>query len=436
MRDSIWPIKVNYNHMKKFSLIFTFLLSFAVNAQQSLTLEECYSMADTNYPIARQTQLLKNRNDLEISVLEKEKLPKIGINAQATYQSEVVTFPFELPNSSIEPLNKDQYRATLDVNQLIYNGGSIEANLKLKMAELETQQQMVVVNLYQLKNRINQSFFSVLLLQQKIYLLDLKQEQLLSQIEEVKTGVKYGAILPASENVLEAENLKVSQQLSQVNFDRKKALNNLSALIKKDISPDVILTKPKFPFLFTGDFLRPELQYFDLQNKQIESSMEVLSKSNLPKVYGFAQAGYGNPGLNFLENSFQEFYIVGIKANWNVFDWGKNKTQKQALSVSQEIVNTEKETFQLNNGTQLKDAAYEISNIEALIEADKEIVILREKVLKSATSQLKNGIINSSEYLTEFNGLYESMIDQKLHEIQLDLAKANYSVIKGETNNK
>lgn len=422
--------------MKKFSLIFTFLLSFAVNAQQSLTLEECYSMADTNYPIARQTQLLKNRNDLEISVLEKEKLPKIGINAQATYQSEVVTFPFELPNSSIEPLNKDQYRATLDVNQLIYNGGSIEANLKLKMAELETQQQMVAVNLYQLKNRINQSFFSVLLLQQKIYLLDLKQEQLLSQIEEVKTGVKYGAILPASENVLEAENLKVSQQLSQVNFDRKKALNNLSALINEDISPDVILTKPKFPFLFTGDFLRPELQYFDLQNKQIESSMEVLSKSNLPKVYGFAQAGYGNPGLNFLENSFQEFYIVGIKANWNVFDWGKNKTQKQALSVSQEIVNTEKETFQLNNGTQLKDAAYEISNMEALIEADKEIVILREKVLKSATSQLKNGTINSSEYLTEFNGLYESMIDQKLHEIQLDLAKANYSVIKGETNNK
>jgi outer membrane protein TolC len=393
-------------------------------------------MADTNYPIARQTQLLKNRNDLEISVLEKEKLPKIGINAQATYQSEVVTFPFELPNSSIEPLNKDQYRATLDVNQLIYNGGSIEANLKLKMAELETQQQMVAVNLYQLKNRINQSFFSVLLLQQKIYLLDLKQEQLLSQIEEVKTGVKYGAILPASENVLEAENLKVSQQLSQVNFDRKKALNNLSALINEDISPDVILTKPEFPFLFTGDFLRPELQYFDLQNKQIESSMEVLSKSNLPKVYGFAQAGYGNPGLNFLENSFQEFYIVGIKANWNVFDWGKNKTQKQALSVSQEIVNTEKETFQLNNGTQLKDAAYEISNMEALIEADKEIVILREKVLKSATSQLKNGIINSSEYLTEFNGLYESMIDQKLHEIQLDLAKANYSVIKGETNNK
>ena len=421
--------------MKKISIIFTLLLSFAVNAQESLSLEECYSLANTNYPLARQTELLKNRTDLEISVQEKGKLPKVDLNAQATYQSEVVEFPFQLSNSSVDPLNKDQYRATLDVNQLIYNGGSIDANSKLKMAELEAQQQMVAVNLYQLKNRINQAYFSALLLQQQINLLVLKQEQLQSQIDEVKTGVKYGAILPASENVLEAENLKVSQQLSRGNFDRKKALNNLSALINKEISQDVILTKPEFPFLFTENFSRPELEYFDLQNKQIESSRDVISKSNLPKVFGFAQAGYGNPGLNMLDNSFQEFYMIGLKANWNVFDWGKNKAQKQALSVSQEIVNTEKETFQLNNEMQQKEAGYEISKTEALIEADKEIVILREKVLESATSQLKNGVITSSEYLTEFNSLYESMIDQKLHEIQLDLAKANYNVIKGETNN-
>ncbi len=422
--------------MKYLSILILLLLSFSVKAQQILTLEECYSMVNENYPLTRQTDLLKNKTDLEISALGKGKLPKVDLNAQATYQSEVIEFPFQLPNSSIEPLNKDQYRATLDVNQLIYNGGSIDANSKLKIAELEAQKQMVAVNLYQLKNRINESYFSVLLLQEQKNLLILKQEQLRSQIDEVKTGVKFGAILPASENVLEAENLKVSQQLSQVNFDRKKAVNNLSTLISKELSQDVILSKAEFPFLFTGNFSRPELQYFDLQNKQIESSKEVISRSNLPNIYGFAQAGYGNPGLNMLDNSFQDFYMIGLKANWNVFDWGKTKIQKEALSVSQEIVNTEKETFQLNTEMQLKAAGYEISKMEAMIEADNEIIILREKVLKSATSQLKNGVITSSEYLTEFNSLYESMISQKLHEIQLDLARANYKVIKGETNSK
>ncbi len=421
--------------MKKLIILILLLLSFSVKAQQILTLEECYSLVNENYPLARQAELLKNKTDLEISALEKGKLPKVDLNAQATYQSEVIQLP-QLPNSSVEPLDKDQYRATLDVNQLIYNGGSIDASSKLKKAELEAQQQMVAVNLYQLKNRVNQSYFSVLLLQEQKNLLVLKQEQLRSQIDEVKTGVKFGAILPASENVLEAENLKVSQQLSQVNFDRKKSLNNLSELINKELSQDLILSKTEFPNLLTSTFLRPELQYFDLQKKQIESSKEVISSSNSPKVYGFAQAGYGKPGLNMLDNSFQDFYMVGLKVNWNVFDWGKIKAQKQALSVSQEIVDTEKESFQLNNDMQLKEADYEISKIEALIEADNEIIILREKVLKSATSQLKNGVITSSEYLTEFNNLYESMISQKLHEIQLDLAKANYQVIKGETNNK
>jgi outer membrane protein TolC len=137
-----------------------------------------------------------------------------------------------------------------------------------------------------------------------------------------------------------------------------------------------------------------------------------------------------------LDNSFQDFYLIGLKANWNVFDWGKTKTQKEALAVSQEIVNTEKETFQLNTEMQLKEAGFEISKMEALIDADKEIIILRGKVLKSASSQLKNGVITSSEYLTEFNSLYESMIGQKLHEIQLDLTKANYKVLRGENNNK
>ncbi|MCJ7756570.1 MAG: TolC family protein, partial [Gillisia sp.] len=253
--------------MKNFGIIILLLLSFSVKAQQILTLEECYSLVNENYPLARQTDLLKNKTDLEISVLEKGKLPKVDLNAQATYQSDVIEFPFQLPNSTVEPLNKDQYRATLDVNQLIYNGGSIDAGSKLKMAELEAQKQMVAVNLYQLKNRINQSYFSVLLLQEQKNLLVLKQGQLQSQIDEVKAGVKFGAILPASENVLEAENLKVSQQLFQVNFDRKKAINNLSALINNEISQDVILSKPEFPFLFTGNFSRPELQYFDLQNK-------------------------------------------------------------------------------------------------------------------------------------------------------------------------
>lgn len=407
------------------------LLSLVVNAQQKLTLEDCYALANKNYPIAKQAELLQQKNTYEIDVLKKGKLPKIDLNAQATYQSEVTELPIKIPNVVVTPLNKDQYRATLDVNQLIYNGGVIDANAKLKEAQTKTQQQQVAVSLYQLKTRINQYYFSILLLQEKEALLISKQEQLSSRIKEVQSGVKYGAILPASEKVLEAEILKIKQQLIEIKSDKTKLLQNLATLTYSPIENTTKLVKPNFTIDFKKESNRPELKLFDLQSQQIETSSILLSKNQLPKVNAFGQAGYGNPGLNMLNNSFETFYMVGLKANWNVFDWNKTKAEKQALSISKEIINSEKETFTINNQMQLQEFENEIQKNQDILATDTEIIDLRNTILKSSDSQLKNGVITSSDYIVEFTNLYEAKTNQKLHEIQLELAKANYQVIKG-----
>ncbi|HQZ25385.1 MAG TPA: TolC family protein [Flavobacterium sp.] len=409
-------------------LITSFLLAtFYSNAQQSLTLEDCYALANKNYPIAKQIGLLQQKSDYEVDALKTGKLPKIDLVAQGTYQNQVTT----IPNPLLEPLNKDQYRANFDVNQLIYNGGLIDANSQLKEAQTKTQQQQVEVNLYQLKPRINQLYFSILFLQERKQLLISKQEQLVSKIKEVKSGIQYGAILPASEKVLEAENLKIKQQLSEIQFDKKRLFENLSSLTFTTVPETSILQKPIIITEETAANNRPELKYFELQDQQIEASKTVISKSNLPKINAFGIAGYGNPGLNMIDNSYQPILMVGLRANWNVFDWNKSKAEKDALTVSADIVATEKETFLLNNSLQLQEMNNEIKKSEEIIKTDTEIIGLREYVEKSANAQLKNGVITTSEYLVEFTNLYEARTNQKLHEIQLALAKANYQVTKG-----
>ncbi|WGF91606.1 TolC family protein [Aequorivita marisscotiae] len=420
--------------MKKFLFILFAIAPILAFAQQKLTLEECYVLAEKNYPLAKQMALLEEKTNSEIKVLEKEKLPKLDLNAQATYQSDVIEFPLQIPNSTVIPPNKDQYRATLDANQLIYNGGNIAANTRLKTAQLATQQQQVAVNLYTLKSRVNQNYFNVLLFQEREKLLLSKLEELDSRLKEVNTGVKYGAVLPASEQVLKAEQLKLEQQISQINFDRKKALNNLALLLSQNLNSNTTLANPDILVAQEIETQRPELELFDLQETQLETSKEVISKSNFPKLLGFAQAGYGNPGLNMLDNSFQDFYMVGLKLHWNIFDWGKTKEQKQTLDISKEIVSTEKETFLLNNQMRQKEAENDIEKYDKMLLKDTQIIALREKVLEATTSQLQNGTITSSEYITELNNLYEAKIDEQLHKIQLSLAKANYKVIKGGFN--
>ena len=411
-----------------YKIIFLFLVSFT-NAQQKITLDDCYALVNKNYPIAKQTELLQQKSGFEIESLNKGKLPKIDLNGQATYQSAVTGLPISLPN--VTPLNKDQYRATLDVNQLLYNGGMIDANSKLKESQTKTQQQQVSVNLYQIKTKINQLYFSVLLVQERKAILIVKQEQLNAKIKEVKSGVKFGAILPASEKVLEAENLKIKQQIIEIQFDKKRFLENLATLTFSAFDENTILEKPVFLNENSNEANRPELKLFDLQNEQIEVSKDIISKNNLPKINAFGQAGYGNPGLNMLDNSFQTFYMVGLKANWNVFDWNKSKTEKQVLSISSAIISSEKETFLLNNNVQLQEMENEISKTESILKIDSDIIDLREYIVKSADAQLKNGVITSSEYLVELTNLYDSKTNQKLHEIQLALAKANYQTIKG-----
>jgi outer membrane protein TolC len=415
--------------MKQILITLFILVIFQANAQQIVSLEDCYALANKNYPLSKQTVLLQQKSAYEIDALNKGKLPKIDINAQATYQSDVTGLPISMQN--VTPLNKDQYRATLDVNQLLYNGGMIDANAKFKAAQTKAQQQQVEVNLYQIKNKINQLYFSVLLLQERKAILITKQEQLSSKIKEVKTGVKFGAILPASEKVLEAENLKIQQQLTEIQFDKKRMLDNLSTLIFSPLDKNTTLEKPSITTDFTKDTNRPELKLFDLQNEQIEISKEIISKNNMPKVNAFGQAGYGNPGLNMLDNSFQSFYMLGLKVNWNVFDWNKSKIEKQALSISENIITTEKETFLLNNNLQVQEMENEIKKSEEIIKTDSEIIALREYVVKSSDAQLRNGVITSSEYLVELTNLFEAKNNQKLHEIQLALAKANYQVNKG-----
>lgn len=417
--------------MKKIILLLLLASPLFSVAQQTLTLEECYALANKNYPLAKQNELLQQKSNLDTEVLNKAKLPKIDLNAQATYQSDVTALPISLPNVTVTPPNKDQYRATLDFNQLLYNGGLIDASAKIKEVQTKTQQQQVEVSLYQLKTRINQLYFSTLLLQERANLLLSKDEQLDSKIKEVKVGVKYGAILPASEKVLEAEKLKIKQQLTEIRFDKKRAVESLSTLTYSTINEKVIFIKPTTATDFNTENNRPELKLFDLQNEQINLSKNILSKNNLPKVNAFGQAGYGNPGLNMLDNSFQPFYVVGVKANWNVFDWNKTKTEQHALSISESIVSTEKETFVLNTNLQLQEMENEIRKTEEVITTDAEIITLREYVVTSSDAQLKNGVITASEYLVELTNLFEAKTNEKLHQIQLALAKVNYQVVKG-----
>jgi outer membrane protein TolC len=417
--------------MKKISTLLLLLLTFSSFSQEKLSLDTCYEMVSKNYPLVKQYDLFTQQHDLDVAVLKTEKLPQLDFSAQATYQSDVTSIPVMIPGSTIEPPNKDQYKTTISLNQLIYDGGLIDAAVAIKKAGLKTQQKQVEVNLYQLKEQINQLYFSILLLQEKRLLLTAKKTQVATTLKEVKAGVKFGTLLPATDHVLEAEILKIIQQFTEIDANRMSLIETLSKLTGQDISSNIVLENPEVSANLESEMKRPELELFQLQKEQIEASEQLIAKKNAPKLLGFATGGYGNPGLNMLENSFQTYYMAGIQLNWNIFDWNAAKTERKSLKINKEIIDNQQEIFKLNTNIELNQQLTEINKIADFMESDKAIIALQKQIVASANSQLKNGVITSSSYITELTNLYEAETNLSVHKIQMLLAKANYKITKG-----
>ena len=415
--------------MRKASFYFVLLITSGLFAQDHLSLTQCYELVDKNYPLVKQNDLLQTQNKIDSEIITTKSLPQFSIDAQATYQSEVTEVP--IANTGIEPLNKDQYSANATLNQLIYNGGYIDASLDAKSIALKARQKQVEVNLYQLKKKVNQLYFSILLLQEKKALLIAKKDQLLSRIKEVKSGIAFGTILPASDKVLEAELIKIKQQYTEIEYNKISLFETLSTLIGRELESALVLENPEFNFNFENTIRRPELELFQLKSEEIDANQQLISKQMMPKLSGFATGGYGNPGLNMLDNAFKGFYTVGVKLNWNAFDWNSNKKERASLLINKDIINNEVEIFNLNTNIELRQQEFEIKKIKSFISSDYEIIELRKLILQSAESQLKNGVITSSAYITELTNLFEDETSLKTHNIQLLLVKANYNITKG-----
>jgi len=410
------------------SFIIVFIFFGKNNYAQNITLEDCYKLVNTNFPLIKQQVLLDTQNKLDLELLEIGKKPKIDLAAQATYQSDVIRIPI----AGVTQPNKDQYRATISVNQLIYAGGLIDANKKVKQAELKSQQKQIEVSIYQLKKQINNLFFSILLLQDKKSLLTSKKTVLETKLKEVLSGIRNGVLIPTQDKILEVEILKIEQQFYEIKFNKQSLTNSLSSLIGKTLNSSTNFRTPASKETLLTKENRPELALFKFKKEQLDALDNVILKQKSPKIIGFATGGLGNPGLDPLDNSFQEFYTLGIKLNWNIFDWNAHKKQRNIIRIKKDIINSETAVFNLNTQIALQQQLFEIDKLKNNINADAKIITLRKTILKTVEAQLKNGIITASIYITELSNLFEAKNNLDTHKKQLLLAQANYNTTLGQ----
>jgi outer membrane protein TolC len=429
--------------MKKIVLILltvVFLGPDILQAQKIMTLKECYDQSYTTNALSGEKNGYSDISKLRDENLVKGWLPTLDANGSLIYNSSVIdmsgvlgSLPIPGIAGAIKPLPHEQYKVTLDINQVIYDGGAIKGARELEKADLNVNEKQTETDLYKLRGQINTCYFNLLLLARQKELLNTYLEIIKKRIASMQSGINNGVIIKSDADVLTSEKIKIEQQLDENEIRKTSFLKVLSDLTgnKIDSSTEFILPSPASEI--SAELLRPELQLYDLRKEQLSAGIKVIDSKRLPKAFGFATVGYGNPpGSNFFKNEFAPYYVIGASIKWNIFDWNKAKNEKQIISLQQGIIENRKNDLSDNLNRLLESKNSEIASLNKLIETDSELIALRKRITASAESQYQNGTITATDYLNELNSERQAVINYEIHKINLSMARVEYLNISGK----
>lgn len=403
-----------------------------------ISLSECYEKAQAHYPLYSQPALLEQANALQLERIRKERLPEINWNAQASLQSEVVEFPFQLPlppGESALDLPLYRIQTTADLQYAIYDGGLNEARQKIEKAQLAADVQQVQVELDKLKPQANQYVFGILMQRERIGILRNSQATLEKKVETMEAGQRHGVVLPADVDKLRVEILRLEAEIGQAEGTALGLVASLSALIGETLPPDVSFTLPGMEEALAGslEIKRPELQLFHYQKESILAREDMITAARRPKVGAFLQAGFGAPNpLNFFDESLSPFAMGGVKFSWKIFDWDQSGRDRQLLALKSQLVSQQRDAFEAS--IERLDGKYreDIATLEKLMQRDEEIAQLQERILEQVSVQMEQGVATSTDYIIQSNALAQARLNRQLHELQQQQIKVEYLTLKGQ----
>ena len=421
--------------MKTWILILLFPMQITY-AQEMVTLEEFCRLARENYPKIRNKELITQISQLKLLDLNAGNLPVMTVQGQATWQSDVTRV--EIPGAlfSVPSLSKDQYRTSVDIRQVIWDGGLAEAGRKAENAMLRTMLSDIELELYRLNEQVSTAFFTYLVLEKQVEALLRQKETLEAQLEKTRSAIENGVAESVQATLLQAELLQITLSVSDLASARETAGRVLSLLSGREVSPSTILKYAPSAIITPEEVIRPELLHFDLLKDQLDHQKGVISRSRLPKIFGFGQVGYGNPGLNMLKNEFVPWLVVGGGISWSITDWGKSQRARQAIEFQQETIENEEQAF-LHNLEILRQQQWEkVLNLQKQLNTDRQLLELRHEIAMNAASRMANGTITTADYVREINLETIAGINLATRSLQIDEAYFKYLIISGINTNK
>ncbi len=400
-------------------------MGVGIGAHAQTTLDECISLAFENYPQVQEMSLIEKTKDLDLKNAAFAWIPQLNISGKATWQSQVVEMPFEMPGMEFN-IPHDQYGLTADITQQIWDGGASHSKKELAEAGAEVKKGQLETSLWSLRSRVENIYLGIILIDKQMALNDLLRESLERSRSEVKSLVEKGVALSTDMDQLSVNILSCLQQRASLEADRNSYVRLLSLMTGKDLQGvELIAPTEALSYMEEGepDFSdRPEMSLYSAQLKQNDIQLRQLNTLISPKLNLTFQAGYGRPGMNMLSGDFSGYCVAGLKLQWNIGALYTRSNDIHKLKADARRIELTRQSFLMNSSIEAEQKNNAILKARDVLERDTEIIELRQKISHSSEKQYHEGTIKMNDYLSMLDEEYKARANESLHEIQLMMA--------------
>ncbi len=396
---------------------------YAAHAQT--TLDECIVWAYDNYPQIKEMSLIEMTKGIDLKNAAYAWLPHLNISGKATWQSEVVEMPMDIPGMDIN-IPHDQYGLTAEFTQQIWDGGTSRSQKELAEAGAEVKKTQLETNLWSIRSRVQNVFLGIILIDKQLELNRLLRESLERSSEEVKSRMEAGVALPSDLDQVSVNILSCLQQRASLDADRKSYVKILGLLTGRDMT-DVELAVPQDAVNYVDDGARdfetrPEMAFYAAQLKQNEFQRRQLNTLISPKLNLSLQGGYGRPGMNMLSGDFSGYFVAGLKLQWNIGALYTRGLDKRKVNADAQKIDLTRKSFILNSSVEAEQKNNAILKARDVLEKDSEIIGLRQRIRASGENQYREGTIKMNDYLSMLDEEYKAKANESMHEVQLMMA--------------
>lgn len=409
------------------------LLLVVSSAHAQLTLEHCQEKAKANYPLIKQYDLIAQSTEYTISNANKAYLPQLSLNGIGAYI--IKGFPaVSLPGMPAAEEEKLKFIGIAQLNQTIWDGGATRTQKNITNASSEVDKANIDVALHSIKERVNQVYFSILLMDEQLKQLALVNENLTRNLNRLQLSKDNGLAFQTDVDELKAEVLNLEQKKIDFAYTRKGYVEMLSYLMGEPLSENVQLQKPvteNVETMLTQENNRPELKLYSSQRALIEQKSSINKVGNMPKI-GLMGAGIlVSPEANFGASQISSLALAGLSVSWNTGGVYKSANNKQLDRIQMDRITNQQETFLFTSNIQLKQVVSEIEKQREIINKDVEIVTLKSNIRNSYQLKYDNGLSSMNDLITAINKESEARGNEALHQVHLLMSLYNYKTING-----